>query len=201
MIGFVRGTVDYLDANYCLLDTGGIGYRIYMPANQLEKMALGQEYKAYTYMAVREDAIVLYGFLTKDYYELFLQLIGVSGVGPKIALGILGTVRPDDFCLAIQMRNMQFLQKLPGVGKKTAERMILELKDKLGGLTGEDLPVGNNEPVTVGESPVNDAIAALVSLGYSNNEVAPIFRKMKNVEALSTEALIREALKQLAGRK
>ena len=139
MIGFIKGNVDYLANDHCIVDNNGIGYRIFMPFGQLSLLKVGQEVKAFTYLAVRDDALLLYGFLTRDYYSLFLQLISVSGVGPKVALGMLSAAKPDEFYLAIQSRDLKFLTKLPGIGKKTAERLLLELKDKIGSTDGDDL--------------------------------------------------------------
>ena len=139
MIGSVRGTVAYQAAEYCLIETeGGTGYRVFMPVPQMRTLSLGQEVRILTYTAVREDAIHLYGFLTQQHYDLFTLLLGVSGIGPKVAIGILGAVRPEDFYLAVQSRDLKMLTNLPGIGKKTAEHMVLELKDKIGTLKGEE---------------------------------------------------------------
>ena len=138
MIGSIKGKVAYLANEYCLLETNsGVGYRVFMPAAHLGQLAVGMEARVHTYMAVREDAILLFGFLNQEYYNLFLLLLGVSGVGPKVALGILSAVKPDDFYLAVQSRDLKVLTKLPGIGKKTAERLLLELKDKVGGIGGD----------------------------------------------------------------
>ena len=123
MIGSVRGTVAYQAAEYCLIETaGGVGYRVFMPVSQMRTLSMGQEVRVLTYTSVREDAIQLYGFLTQQYYDLFALLLSVSGIGPKVAIGILGAARPEDFYLAVQSRDLKMLTKLPGIGKKTAER-------------------------------------------------------------------------------
>lgn len=133
MIGSIKGSVGYLGPDFCLIETaGGVGYRVFMPAAHLAQLALGAQVKVHTHTAVREDAILLYGFLSQEYYALFELLLGVSGVGPKMALGILSAIKPDAFYLALQSRDVKTLTKLPGIGKKTAERMLLELKDKVG---------------------------------------------------------------------
>ena len=135
MIGSIKGTVAYQAAEYCLVETaGGVGYRVFMPVSQLRTLSVGQSVRVLTYTAVREDAIQLYGFMTQQYYDLFTLLLSVSGVGPKGALGILGAAKPEDFYLAVQSRDIKMLTKLPEIGKKTAERMVLELKDKIGTL-------------------------------------------------------------------
>ena len=144
MIGSVRGTVAYQAAEYCLIETaGGVGYRVFMPVSQMRTLSMGQEVRVLTYTSVREDAIQLYGFLTQQYYDLFALLLSVSGIGPKVAIGILGAARPEDFYLAVQSRDLKMLTKLPGIGKKTAERMVLELKDKIG--TQRRRQIGSNQ--------------------------------------------------------
>lgn len=200
MIGFVKGKVDYIGQDYCLIDNNGIGYRVFMPTSHLAQVVNGQDVKAYTYTLVREDAINLYGFLHMDYYNLFLKLISVSGVGAKSALGILSSAKPDEFYLAIQSRDMKFLTKLPGIGKKTAERMLLELKEKVGTLEGSDLGFDNSTGTETGTN-TDDAIAALTALGYSNSEIIPVLKKIPERDKLPSEEIIRQALKLMAGRK
>ena len=128
MIGFISGRVDHIGTNFCLIDTNGVGYRVFMNNGDLSRIVPDQKIKVYTYLSVREDALLLYGFLTYDAYNLFIQLITVSGIGPKVAQGILGAAKVDSFYLAIKNKDLKFLTKLPGIGKKTAERMLLELK-------------------------------------------------------------------------
>lgn len=202
MIGSVTGKIAYLGEDFCLLETaGGVGYRVFMPGNQLGKLVLGNELRALTYTAVREDAILLYGFLDQETYELFTMLLGVSGVGPKGANGICSAISPESFYLAIQSRDMKVLTKLPGIGKKTAERLILELKDKVGSM---DLDPDGDDSAFVaavsgtGSDNVNDAVEALASLGYANSEILPVIRKIKDYKKLSSEDIIRQALKLFA---
>lgn len=200
MIGFIKGTLDYLGNDHCIIDNNGIGYRVFMPSGQLAVLKTGQEIKAFTYLAVRDDALHLYGFLTRDYYSLFLKLISVSGIGPKVALGMLSTAKPDEFYVAIQGRDLKFLTKLPGIGKKTAERILLELKDKVGGSedeTNSEFSEGTKfTPGTV----VDDAIEALTTLGYKSSEIIPVIKKIKNRDTMQPEEIIRQALKLMAGR-
>ena len=199
MIAFVKGKIEFLAVDYCIIDNNGLGYRVFMPAPQLSRLTLGQEVKAYTYMAVRDDAIHLYGFLSREYYQLFMQLITVSGIGPKVALGILAGAKVDEFYLAVQSRDLKFLTKLPGIGKKTAERMLLELKDKLGTLDGADLEFSDSTGTTTG-TVLDEAIESLVALGYNNSEIIPTIKKIEGRESMSTEDVIRQALKLMAGR-
>ena len=198
MIGALKGNVAYLGADYCLVDTaGGVGYRVFMPASHLAQLVLDSKVSLRIHTTVREDAILLYGFLSQEYYELFELLLTVSGVGPKMALGILSTMKPEDFYLAVQSKDIKALTKLPGVGKKTAERMLLELKDKVGSITSEG---DSFEEVVAagGSNAVAEAIEALNSLGYSNSEIMPVLQQIPNAADLSGEALLRQALKLFA---
>ena len=201
MIGSVKGTVAYQAAEYCLIETdGGTGYRVFMPVPQMRTLSLGQEVRVLTYTAVREDAIHLYGFLTQQYYDLFTLLLGVSGIGPKVSIGILGAVRPEDFYLAVQSRDLEMLTKLPGIGKKTAEHMVLELKEEIGTLEGEENDGEFAVPVSGqgGTEAVNEAMAALAALGYSNSEILPVLRKIPEYTILKRDELIRKALQIFA---
>ena len=203
MIGSVRGTVAYQAAEYCLIETeGGTGYRVFMPVPQMRTLSLGQEVRILIYTAVREDAIHLNGFLTQQHYDLFTLLLGVSGIGPKVAIGILGAVRPEEFYLAVQSRDLKMLTNLPGIGKKTAEHMVLELKDKIGTLKGEENDRDFAAAVSgqSGTETVNEAMAALVALGYSNSEILPVLRKIPDYGTLKREELIRKALQIFAKR-
>ncbi|MCH3914832.1 MAG: Holliday junction branch migration protein RuvA [Acidaminococcaceae bacterium] len=201
MIAFVRGKVDYIGKNYCFIDTGTIGYRIFMAAGDLQGLSIGQSVKLYTHLGVREDALTLYGFATKEAYNLFMQLITVSGIGPKGALGILSGSKVDAFYLAIQSKDLKYLTKLPGIGKKTAERMLLELKGKIGTINGAQEGFADSTGTVNTDTPMGEAIAALVSLGYVNSEIVPILQKIEDKDKLSAEELIRSALKMMAGRK
>lgn len=202
MIGSIRGKVAYLGNEYCLLETdGGVGYRVFMPAAHLGELVLGKDAKVHTYMAVREDAILLFGFLTQEYYKLFLLLLSVSGVGPKVALGILSAVKPDAFYLAVQSRDLKVLTKLPGIGKKTAERLLLELKDKVGGIGGDTNGDFVEAAISVSNTAASEAIEALSALGYSNSEIMPALKQIPNYSELSSEEIIKQALKLFAGRK
>lgn len=201
MIAFVRGKVDYIGKNYCFIDTGTIGYRIFMAAGDLQGLSIGQSVKLYTHLGVREDALTLYGFATKEAYNLFMQLITVSGIGPKGALGILSGSKVDAFYLAIQSKDLKYLTKLPGIGKKTAERMLLELKGKIGTIDGVQEGFADSTGTVNTDTPMGEAIAALVSLGYVNSEIVPILQKIEDKDKLSAEELIRSALKMMAGRK
>lgn len=132
MIGYLKGTITHIFENSCFIDVHGVGYRAIVSGSTLGNLTIGKDTMLYTYMSVSENDITLYGFLTQDEYELFLLLITVNGIGPKLAVNALGAVTPDQMRLAISQSNMSVLTKLPGIGKKTANRLVLELKDKVG---------------------------------------------------------------------
>lgn len=200
MIGSLKGTVAQLEAEYCIVDTaGGVGYRVFMPSAHLAQLVLGKEVRIHVHTAVREDAILLYGFLSREYYDLFEILLTVSGVGPKMALGILSAIKPDAFYTAVSNKDVKMLVKLPGVGKKTAERMLLELKDKVS-CSSESDDVMQEIAEAGGSGAVAEAIEALVSLGYSNSEIMPVLKEIPDCASLSGEAILRQALKLFARR-
>jgi len=202
MIGSVRGKVAYLGSDYCIVETpGGVGYRVFMPSSHLAQLVIGRDIRVSTHTAVREDAILLYGFLSQEYYELFELLLGVSGVGPKLALGILSAIKPEEFYLAVQSQDVKLLVKLPGIGKKTAERMLLELKDKVGSFTDnrgtEIIPTA----ASGGSGAVAEAIEALESLGYSRSEILPVLKEIPDCSTLSSDVILKQALKLIAQAK
>ena len=195
MIGYLHGRVIALYTDHCLLDVHGVGYRVFVANSTRTKLRLKEEASLFVYTSVREDAIVLYGFAAEEEYDLFLQLIGVSGIGPKVALGILSAITVEGLCRAIQNKQASVLTKLPGIGKKSAERLILELKDKLG---ASQLEL-NTAQMAASGAPVRgsktaEATAALVGLGYSQTEAAAALKGL-DVENLSIEDIIRQALR------
>lgn len=193
MIGYVRGTISHILTDHCLIDVQGIGYRVFIAAATRQKLAVGKVSSLFTHMHVREDAMLLYGFYTQDEYDLFLILTSINGIGPKVAMGILSAIDPNQFRLAISTKNIGTLTKLPGIGKKTAERMLLELKDKIGVITDEEIM---EDPVMVISGDiVDEAIQALLALGYNQNEIMPVVKKLgKNAQ--SVESLIKLALRE-----
>ncbi len=196
MIGFLRGQVAALKADYCLLDVNGVGYRVFVAGSTRNKLRLNEETQLFTYMNVYQDGITLYGFASEEEYDIFQLLIGVSGIGPKVALGILSSITVDGLCKAIQNKQATVLTKLPGIGKKSAERLILELKDKVGFATSdaeEILSLDMEGPV--GDDIISEAQAALMALGYSQAEIAPVLKKATKCK--TTEEIIKLALKQL----
>lgn len=195
MIGFLRGIVAYLFTDDCLLDVQGVGYRVSVSGMTRAKLRQGEPALLFTYLSVREDALQLYGFATQEEYDVFLHLIGVSGIGPRVALGILSSTTLSSLCSAIANQQATVLTKLPGIGKKSAERLILELKDKLAFSPSEEDDVTFRETSAVAEGVVPEAAAALESLGYASSEIAPVLKQLGKCE--TTEEAIRLALKKL----
>lgn len=198
MIGYLKGVISHIFVNSCFIDVHGVGYRTYAPASTLDTLCVGQEAMLYTYMSVREDAIVLYGFATQDEYDLFMLLIGVNGVGPKVALGILSAGTADSFRLAVHQKDIKSLTKMPGIGKKTAERIVLELQDKIGPVASEDAgaaDLGNSAAPGLSDI-LAETLAALTSLGYSEQEVLPV-AESHLVGCTTVEQLLKETLKAL----
>ena len=203
MIGFITGRVDHIGTNFCLVDTQGVGYRIFLNTGDLSRIQVDQKVKIYTYLSVREDALQLFGFLSYDAYSLFTQLITVSGIGPKVAQGILSAAKVDAFYLAVKNRDLKFLTKLPGIGKKTAERLLLELKVMTGpeGLEEEGAAGGFDGDVPEDDTTTLGAVAEGLSyLGYTQGEIAQVLKKLKVTADSRAEDLLKEALRLLARR-
>ncbi len=196
MIGFLRGKVAGLTTDYCLLDVGGVGYRVFIPNNTRCKLTLNETAMLYTYMNVYQDGITLYGFYTEEEYDVFQLLIGVSGIGPKVALGILSAITVDALCKAIQNKQATLLTKLPGIGKKSAERLILELKDKIALAASDDEVLSLSMEGEVADDILSEAMAALTALGYSQAEITPVLKKA--AKGKSTEEIVKLALKELS---
>lgn len=196
MIGFLRGKVAGLKTDYCLLDVGGVGYRVFIPNNTRCKLTLNETAMLYTYMNVYQDGITLYGFYTEEEYDVFQLLIGVSGIGPKVALGILSAITVDALCKAIQNKQATLLTKLPGIGKKSAERLILELKDKIALAASDDEVLSLSMEGEVADDILSEATAALTALGYSQAEITPVLKKA--AKGKSTEEIVKLALKELS---
>lgn len=200
MIGTLHGQVSYVGSEFCIIATaGGVGYRVFMPADQLSKLKRGETTDLLIHTSVREDAIQLYGFMDQSTYELFILLLGVSGIGPKGAGAILSSIQPESFYVAIQTRDLKVLKQLPGVGKKTAERLILELKDKVGDYDTGNTVSAELKITDTGEGDaVAEAVAALCALGYTNSEIMPLMQKVPDYRKLGSEELIRKTLQIIA---
>ena len=181
MIGFVRGSVHAYGVDYVLIDVNGIGYRINF--NHPDCLSIGKEMTIYTYQNVREDEISLFGFLTLEEYDLFVKLISVKGLGPKIASNILGRATVESIIKAIEDGDVDFMKHMPGVGNKTASQIILDLKGKL--------VESNNEAI---DNRFDEVIEALKQFGYRSQEIKSVLRALKN-EKGSTDELVKKALK------
>ena len=197
MIGYIRGKVTALFKDACFLEAGGIGYRIFISDKTRQRLSNGQEAKLLTYMAVREDAILLYGFLGQEEYDLFLMLLSVSKIGPKVAMGILSSMDPAQFVGAVKAQNVSRLTKLPGIGKKTAERLLVELKDKVGAFASEDMEGAVEAEAPKDDGITGEAVKALMSLGYEMEEIAPIMKRLAG-SYTNVSALVRAALREFA---
>lgn len=197
MIGYIKGKATIVSKEFCFIEAGDIGYRVFISEMSRQKIHLGTPVRLLTYMAVREDAILLYGFLTQEEYDLFLILISVSKIGPKVAMGILSVMEPADFVLSIRNRNLSVLTKLPGVGKRTAERLLVELKDKVGDFAEGD--IDEPESLAAGK-PDESGIAAnaakyLRALGYEDTEIQPVLKKL-SIEYKDVSPLVSAALRE-----
>ena len=195
MIGFLSGTVVHSAVDHCLLDVHNVGYRVFVSGKTCAHIAQGEEALLYIHTHVREDAILLYGFFSQEEYDLFQHLIGISGIGPKGAQSILSEVTPHDFYRLIHKKDVKGITKLPGIGKKTAERLVLELKDKFGAYA--DTGVDDTSAVVsdVSDSMLAEATEALMSLGFQQNEIQTVFQGKTDYQ--STEELVRYALSVL----
>lgn len=200
MIAFVRGTAVNMTENSVIVEAGGIGYEIYMTGTDLSQIHMGEEVKIHTYFNVREDAMQLYGFRSKDDLQMFKLLLGVNGVGPKAALGVLAGITADELRFAILSDDVKTLSKAPGIGKKTAQKLILELKDKMKLEDAFELKLAHEqERAAVGAGEVSDgrqeAVEALVALGYSSADALRAVRKVTDVPPDDVEGLLKAALK------
>ena len=201
MIAFVHGIAADMTENSVIVETGGIGYEIYMTGESLSQLPMGEKVKIHTYFQVREDAMQLYGFLKKDDLQMFKLLLGVNGVGPKAAMGVLSGITADELRFAVLSDDVKTLSKAPGIGKKTAQKLILELKDKLKLEDAFELKLAHEQEKTAASGDVSDgrqeAVAALVALGYSSTDALRAVRKVTEVSPDDVEGLLKAALKNM----
>ena len=197
MIGRLRGEVAHKQAPHLLLDVNGVGYELETPLSTYFNLPeTGQQVTLYTHLAVREDAHVLYAFATEAERTLFRSLLKVSGVGAKMALGILSGMSADEFARCVEAGDVASLVRLPGIGRKTAERLIVEMRDrlaKLGMQTGVAAPVSASSHPARPQTARSDAVAALVALGYKPQEADRMVKSVADGE-MDSEGLIRAAL-------
>ncbi|MDD5905875.1 MAG: Holliday junction branch migration protein RuvA [Clostridiales bacterium] len=197
MFYYVNGIVAEIDANLAVIDCNGVGYACATTNYTLSQLKKGEKAKLYTYLNVREDAVDLFGFASQSELNSFKMLLGVSGVGPKAALSILSSTTPGNLAMSVVMGDEKALTAAPGIGKKIAQRIILELKDKLAKEQASgSFEVGGGVPVIVQNSKASEASAALAVLGYTAQDIALALNGI-DMEALPLEEIIRQALKKM----
>ena len=191
MISLLRGCIAETGSNYVVLDIGGVGYKAFVTSDTIHAVKKGDEVTLWTHLAVREDALDLYGFQNKSDKEFFELLIGISGIGPKSALNILSLVSVDTLVSSIRTGSVAHLVKVSGIGRKTAEKIVLELKDKMGSLRGEE-----GAGISAGMSSDMDAIEALRALGYDTDEAREALKRVDS-GIQDTGAKVKAALRML----
>lgn len=198
MIAYIKGSLEIKLNDSVVVETGGVGYKIFMPQNEIEKIGnIGDTVKVHTYYYVREDNISLYGFSSQEKLRMFELLIQTSGIGAKSALTILANIEPHTFALAVVTNDDTRLTRIPGIGKKTAARMILELKDKMKvELDGQELTNETEKNANYSEN-IEEAISALQVLGYNKRDIEKAFEK-EELTGLSVEDVIRKGLALLS---
>lgn len=212
MFSYIKGPLEEIWEDQAVVEAGGIGWNIHVPVSVLDQLpGIGEEVRLYTSFQVREDAMTLYGFLTRQDLKMFQQLLGVNGIGPKAALGILSTLTPDDLRMAVISEDAKAIAKAPGIGPKTAKRVILDLKDKISmdeifsersDGSGQENLSGHPAKGSAGSGSVSvgkDAIQALTALGYSLTEASRAVRSVEITDGMSVEAVLKASLKYLAG--
>ncbi len=197
MFYYLKGTVGHLAPNLAVLDCGGVGFACHTTSYTLSYLKVGEEAKLYTYLNVREDALELFGFATDNERSCFQMLIGISGVGPKAALSILSATTPEGLATAIITGNEKALTVAQGIGKKIAQRIILELKDKLAkGQLPTEGERGGVAVTVIPQDKASEAAAALAVLGYGPGEISVALKGLE-LEALSLEEIVRQALRRM----
>ena len=205
MISFVKGELVEVFEDTIVLENNGIGYNIRVPASLLSNMpSIGEHFKVYTYLQVREDAMNLFGFLSREDLDIFKMLINVNGIGPKGALAILSTITPDDLRFAVLSDDIKLISSAPGIGAKTAQKLIIELKDKIKLADAFEKAFGDADKNTVqmvdnsANAARNEAIEALVALGYGSSEAIRAVKQVEDLDNKDSETILKEALRKLA---
>ena len=197
MIYNLKGKLTVCDVNFIVVECGGVGFKCFTTLNTVKQIGkVGSEVNVFTHLSVREDAMDLYAFATPAELDAFKLLITVSGIGPKAAVSILSELTPDRLALCIASGDAKSITAAQGVGKKTAERVVLELKDKMNGIVSESVSSSVNNASSVESSSASEAVAALVALGYSQSDAAVVVGSLDN--SMSVDEMIRHGLKQLA---
>ena len=196
MIYNLRGTLTYCDQNFAVVECGGVGFKCFTTLTTLREIGkVGNEVNLYTHLSVREDAMDLFGFASKEELESFRLLISVSGIGPNAAVAILSEMTPDRLAVCIASGDAKMLTKAQGVGKKTAERVVLELKDKMGAIGSSEVAAAAAAGSAEGTDSA-EAVQALVALGYTQSDAAVVIGRLD--PSLSVDEMIRIGLKELA---
>lgn len=202
MIAYIKGTVEEILEDRVILETGNMGYNIFMPMGAVEHLLhKGQEIKIHTYLNVKEEALQLFGFLTKDDLNTFKLLLGVNGIGPKAALGVLSGLSADELRFAVLADDVKTISRAPGIGKKTAQKLILELKDKFNIQEALEMKAEHVQMPGTGETDLTDmkkeAVEALTALGYSGADALRAVKKVELTPDMSVEILLKLALKNM----
>ena len=193
MFAYIKGILEIKESNYIVIDINGLGYKIFMSQNNIDNIGnIGDSIKVYTYVRVREDDISIYGFITQEQLKMFELLISVSGVGAKSALVMISCIEPSEFAIAVISGNVKVLTKVPGIGNKSAQRIILELKDKLKEEQLEET-YSNSSAQKDNSENINEAISGLMVLGYSRKDIEKAFEHL-DIDNLSIEDLIKKGL-------
>lgn len=195
MISYIKGLVESIESDRIVVENNEIGYNIFMPQASLEMIGVGEKLKIYTYFSVREDAMQLYGFLSKDELELFKKLINVSGVGPKGGLAIISACPGDSLQMAIISGDAKMISKAQGIGAKTAQKIIIELKDKID--LNEMISKNGTESENINSTVQSDVLEALASLGYSKTDAFNAVKKSNITEDMDVEVALKEVLKNI----
>ena len=194
MFTYIKGSLEMKFKNYIVIDVGGLGYKIFMAENSINTIGdIGDTVKVFTYYRVREDDVSIYGFKTQEELRMFELLLSVSGVGAKSALVMLSCIEPSEFAIAVISNNVKLLTQVPGIGTKSAQRIILELKDKIKAEQSEEQIEQSQEKTSKINENVQEAISGLMVLGYSKKDIEKAFEHL-TVESLSVEDLIKKGL-------
>ena len=202
MIAYLQGIVAGITDTKVILDVNHIGFQVFMSSRDIQAMpGQGEEVRIYTYLNVKEDAMQLYGFLSQDDLDVYKLLLNVSGIGPKGGLGILSAMTADDLRFAVLSEDAKSIAKAPGIGAKTAQKLILEFKDKLSLEDAFEKKLENTAAASVKaglDDAKSEAVQALVALGYSNSDALKSMRKAEITSDMDTETILKLALKQMA---
>ena len=194
MFAYIKGSLEMKSSGYIVIDINGLGYKVFMSQNNIDTIGeLHDIIKVFTYVKVREDDISIYGFKTQEELKMFELLISVSGVGAKSALVMLSCIEPSDFAIAVISNDVKVLTKVPGIGNKSAQRIILELKDKLKEEQLEEKLKDSSKKTKDNSENINEAISGLMVLGYSKKDIEKAFEHL-DIDNLSIEDLIKKGL-------